>query len=45
MTDHSTTSPGPEAAVPASHGVPEDRVPLILAIDHRGRLQHERAKR
>jgi hypothetical protein len=45
MRDHSTTSPVPEAAVPASDGVPEDRVPLILAIDHRGRLQHERAKR
>jgi len=25
--------------------VPEDRVPLILALDHRGSLQHERAKR
>jgi hypothetical protein len=45
MTDHSTTSPVPEAAVPAGDGVPEDRVPLILAIDHGGSLQDERAQR
>ena len=44
MTDHPATSPVPEAAAPASDGVPEDRVPLSLAID-RGSLQHEWAKR